>query len=98
MLVRRAQDHDHRLSLRWYGPCRITALHSSLVYEITSLRSEKAERIHCARPIKYRDSLLGQPVPKEMMDLAERTRSRSEVVDKILHVGEAPNGFCFRVQ
>ena len=98
VLVRRANDRGHKLRFRWLGPCRITSVHSPLVYGITPLRGGKVERVHCARLIKYRDSLLGKTVTKEMMDLAERTESRYEVVEKIVDVGEAPDGLFFRVQ
>jgi len=46
----------------------------------------------------YRDSLLGKPVPQEMLDLADHTASRYEIVERILDVGEAPDGMFFRVQ
>ena len=98
VLVRRANDRGHKLRFRWFGPCRIKAVHSPHVYSIAPLRGGKTELVHCARLIKYRDSLLCKPVPKEMMDLAERTESRYEVVEKILDIGEAPDGLFFRVQ
>ena len=98
VLVRRANDRGHKLRFRWYGPSRITAVHSPLVYGITSLQGGKVDRVHCARLIKYRDSLLGEPVPKEMIDLAERIESRYDIVDKITDVGEAPDGLFLRVQ
>ena len=98
VLVRRTNDRGHKLSFRWFGRCLITAVYSPLVYGISSLCSGKTERVHCARLIKCRDSLLGFPVPKEMMELAKRTESRFEVSDKILDIGEAPDGLFFHVQ
>lgn len=98
VLVRRATDRGHKLRFRWYGPCRISASHSSLVYSVESLSRDKYERVHCARLIKYRDSLLGKPVPKEIMDLAARTESKYETVHCITEVGEADDGLFFRVQ
>lgn len=98
VLVRRANDRGHKLRFRWFGPCQVTAICSPLVYGITPLQGGKTERVHCARLIKHRDPLLGNPVSQEMFDLAERTESRFEVVEKLLDVGEAPDGLFFRVQ
>lgn len=98
VLVRRANDLGHKLRFKWYGPCRIDSVHSPLVYSVTSLHNEKKDRVHCACIIKYRDSLLGKNVPKEMLDLAETTESRYEVAENIKDIGEAPDGLFFRVQ
>lgn len=98
VLVRRSNDIGHKLRFKWFGPCRITAVYSSLVYGVTSLHGGKTERIHCARLLKYRDSLLGQEVPKDMLQLAETTEARYEVVESIKDIGEAPDGLFFHVQ
>lgn len=96
VLVRRANDRGHKLRFRWYGPYRITTVHSPLVYTVKSLQGDK-EPVNCVRLLKYRDSLMGEAVPKEMMDLAERTESRYEVVDSIKEIGEAHDGLFFQV-
>lgn len=98
VLVRRANDRGHKLRFRWFGPCAVSKVFSAHVYGITPLRGGNEERVHCARLIKYRDALNGQPVPKDMMDLAEQTDSRYEIVDRIVDVGEAPDGLFFQVQ
>lgn len=98
VLVRRARDRVPKLHFKWYGPCRITAVYSSLVYGVTSLRGGKTERIHSARLTKYQDSLLEKPVPQETLDLADRTQSSYEVIDKIMNIGQAPDGIFFQVQ
>ncbi len=98
VLVRRANTRGHKLRFQWHGPCRVTSVHGSLVYGITPLRGGKSERVHCARLLKYRDSLQGKPVSKKMLDLAETTEARYEVVHKILNVGQAPDGLFFQVQ
>ena len=64
VLVRRANDQRHKQRFRWFRQYRITAVYSPLVYGLSSLRSGKTERFHCARLIKHCDSLLGSPVPK----------------------------------
>ena len=98
VLVLRGVDRGHKLQLRWFGPCRVTSVHGDLVYGVTSLRGGKTERVHCAQLLKYRDSLLGKPVPQDMLDLAERTESRYEVIEKIVDLGQHRDGLFFRVQ
>lgn len=98
VLVRRANDRGHKLRFRWFGPCAIAKVFSSHVYGVTPLVGGKMERVNCARLMKYRDSLNGADIPKEMIELAERTDSRYEVVEKIVDVGEAPDGLFFQVQ
>jgi len=66
VLVRRANDNGHKLRFRWFGPWRITAVHGALVYSVSPLSGDKTERVHCARLLKYRDSLQGKPVSQKM--------------------------------
>lgn len=42
---------------------------------------------------KYNDSLLGVPVPQELMDFAECTFSHYEMVEKIVDIASAPDGY-----
>jgi len=98
VLVRRANERGHKLRFRWYGPCRVTAVHGSLVYGITPLSGGKPDRVHCARLVKYRDSLLGKPVSQKMLDLAETTQAQYEVVDKIVGIQQSHDGIFFKVQ
>ena len=98
VLVRRAVDRGHKLQFRWFGPCCVTSVHGDLVYGVTSLRGGKTERVHCARLLRYRDSLLGKPIPQDMLELAERTESRYEVIEKIVDLGQDRDVLFFRVQ
>lgn len=98
VLVRRAVDRGHKLKFRWFGPCRIYNVHGHLVYGATPLRDGKVEIVHSARLLKYRDSFLGKPVPEDMLDLAERTESRYDIIEKIVEVAEADDGIFFQVQ
>lgn len=98
VVVRCAMDRGQKLCFKWYGPCRVTAIHGPLVYSITSLVSKKAEPVHCARLRQYDDSLLGSEVSKDMLDIAERTETRYEIVDAIVDIGEASDGLFFQVQ
>ncbi len=96
--IRRATDRGHKLRFRWFGPCRITSVHGQLVYGITPLRGGKTERVQCARLLKYRDSLLGKQIPQDMLDLAEGTESRYEVIEKIVDLGQDHDGLFLQIQ
>lgn len=85
-----ARDEAHLL--------QIATVYSPFSYGVTSLHSGKAERIHCARLLNYRDSLLGTEVPKDMLALSETTEARYEVVEAIKDIEEAPDGLFFHVQ
>lgn len=98
VLVRRANDRGHKLRFKWLGPCQVIAAHGNLVYGIVPIQDGKTEQAHCARLILYRDTLLGRALPKEMFDLADRTASRYEVVQRIVDLGEAADGLFFNVQ
>lgn len=47
-LVRRSNDRGHKLRLKWFGPCHVTAAYSSLVYGITTLQGGSTELVQCA--------------------------------------------------
>lgn len=98
VLVRRATDRSHKLRFNWFGPRRVTAVSSSLFYTILSLSDDKHDRIHCARLLKYDDSLQGKEIPQDMIDLADRTEARYQVVKKIINLGQAPDGLFFQVE
>lgn len=48
--------------------------------------------------LKYDDSLLGTEIPKDELDLSDKTETRYEVVDEIVYVGEHPDGIFFQVK
>lgn len=98
VLVRRARDRGPKLYFKLYGTCRITAVYSSLVYGLTSLLGGNTERIYSARLTKYQDSLLWKEVLQETLDLADRTQSSYEIIDKIIDIQQAPDGIFFQVQ
>lgn len=97
VLVRQASDRGHKLRFKWFGPCRVTAIHGPLVYSVTTLSDSKTDRVHAARLLKYDDALQGKEVPQAMLDLADKTESRYEVIDRIVDIGEDKDGIWFRV-
>lgn len=68
------------------------------MYGVTPRQGGKAEPTHRSRLTKYRDSLLRSPVTQEMLNLAEKTESRYEDIDKILDAGHADDGLFFLVK
>lgn len=96
-IVRHATNRGHKLTFKWRGFCRVTAAYRQLVYGVISLSSGKTERIHCARLLKYDDSILYSEVLKEFLDLAYQTETRYEVVDEIIDAVENNEGLWFQV-
>lgn len=82
MLVRSASNRGQRIQFCWFEPCRITAVQSPLVFGVLCLRGGKTEKVHCALLMKYSNSLLAEPVPYDMLDLADRTETRFQVFKK----------------
>lgn len=82
----------------WYGLWKITAVYSHLVYGVTSLHDGKTDCVHCARLIKYRDSLLGKLVPQSILDFCENTGSCYEVAKPTKDVSKDCDDLFFRVQ
>lgn len=97
VLVRRANDRGHKLHFKWFGHWRISAVHRRLVHSFTSLSSNKTERVHCARLLKYDDSLHNCAVSRDHLDMAERTESRYDFIDKIVDLADSPNSLLLQV-
>lgn len=95
-MFRRSNDRGHKLRFKCYGPCRITAAYSPLVYSFVSIRVGKTDRIHCARLFKYRVSFLGTAVPEAMLKLDEAIEARYEVAECIKDAGQASHVSLFR--
>lgn len=72
-------------------------MHGQLVYGITILPKSKTERVHVSRLTKYDDSLLGSEVLEELVDLAEKTETRYEVIGELIDLGEADDGLFFQL-
>jgi len=98
VLVRRAQDRGHKLNFRWIGPRRITNVVSELVYDVTKLDGSGTERVHAARLKTYRARAENEYVSPTLLELAERTESRYEIVERIHDVGEDKDGMFLNVE
>jgi len=98
VLVRRAQDKGHKLSYRWMGPRRITRVISEMVYDVSSMVDDVTEQIHAARLLPYRADRDSSSVSEELMDLAERSEAKYELVEKIIDIGEDHDGIFLQVQ
>lgn len=71
---------------------------SELVYKVSKLDGTGVENVHAARLRLYKTSLEGAPVPKELMDLAERTEARYELIKRIVDNGEDKDSIHLQVQ
>ena len=98
VLVRRAQDKGHKLTFKWQGPKRITKIVSPLVYEVTSLVSNKFENVHAARIILYRNDLDGKVVSKELMSHAVHTEAHYEDIHRLRELKKNGGEFFVRVE
>lgn len=88
VLVRQAQKARHKLSFCWAGPRRVVDTMSPLVYVVERWDGSKRDQVHCARMIKYTAALDGTNVPEEVLQLADHTESRYEVLERIISVGK----------
>lgn len=69
VIVSCAIDRVHKLLLKWFWPCSITAVYGSLVFGVTTLIADMSKRIYCPCLLKYEDSLKGSIIPQDMTDL-----------------------------
>lgn len=98
VLVRRREKTAHKLQFKWCGPRRIVATASPLVYVVEKLGSKSTERVHAARLFKYAAQLDGETVPNSILELADRTEAKYEVLDAIVDISENDEGFWFRLR
>ena len=98
VLVRRPHNRGHKLQFRWCGPKRVAGICSPLVYMVTNLEGSKSERVHCARMIFYSNAMDNTEVSSEVLELADKSESRYEIVDAIVALGKAPDGIFFKVR
>ena len=52
----------------------------------------------CTENTSIEKTFLGKQIPQDMLDLAERTETRYEVVEKIIDLGQDHDGLFFQVQ
>lgn len=98
VVVRRAQGKGHKLNFRWTGPRRIIKVYSDLIYDVEKITDRSVEKVHCARLRLYRHNLEDTPVSKELLDLADRSEAQYEIVEKIVDIGETPDGLFLQIQ
>lgn len=98
VLVRQAEKTRHKLMFRWAGPRRIVDTAGDVVYIVERLDKSRRERVHSARLTKYCAGLDGEEVPTEVLDLADRTESRYEVLRRIADIGEEDGVIWLRLE
>lgn len=98
VVVRQAERVRHKLSFKWAGPKRITGTLSPLVYLVERLDGTRRERVHCARLAKYDSNLDGSDVPTDVLQLADRSEVRYEVLSTIRDIGEEEGALWLRLE
>ncbi len=58
----------------------------------------KTERVHCARLLNLRDSLIGKQILQGILDLAEPNESCYEIIKNIVDLCQDHDGLFFQVQ
>lgn len=98
VVVRRPKKTEQNSQFLWSGPRRIIGVQSSLVYQVIRPDSSIIKVIHCARLQLYRKSTENSDVSEELTNLAERTESQYELVEKTIDIGQYRNGIFLQVQ
>lgn len=98
VIVCKAARPPHKLAFRWSGPRRVVAVKSPAVCVVEDLLTQKRETIHATRMKKYCGKLDGGEVPDEVLDLADRTAAKYEVVESIVDIQMNDDGIWLRLQ
>lgn len=77
---------SHKLGFSWPGPQRVIGTKSSAVLVVEDLITKKVDNMHTARVRKYFGSLDGRPVPDDVLNLADCTAAKYDIVERILDV------------
>lgn len=88
VVVRKAQNVEQKLSFKLQSPRRIVATVSPLVHVVEQLGStRRREKVHCTRPFRYDGGLDGVNVPEEVLELADCSEAKHEILGRILDIG-----------
>lgn len=98
VVVAKPKKPPHKLSFTWCGPRRVVTVKSPAVCVVQDLVTNKSETVHVARMKKYCGALDDTEVPKEVLDLVDRSTSKYEVVDQIVDLRKVDNVFWLRVR
>ena len=98
VLVRRPNDRGHKLTFRWHGPCRITAVHNPLVYNVTLFAWRKFGTRALCTAILISKLAVWTASAKGFDGFGRKNRISLQNCPKILDVREVPDGLFFRVQ
>lgn len=94
-LVRRSRDREPKLPFKWFGPCCITAVNSYLVYVYTPLRRGNIAPYTLCSPNKVLRIPTWKKSPEETLDLADRTQSSYQIIEKSSIKAMLPTEFSF---
>lgn len=71
------------MNFRWIGPHLTLRSIGNFVYKVANLDRASLEQIHAALLQLYRVSAENTPMSEQLMDLAERTESVYELIEKV---------------
>jgi len=69
-----------------------------LVYIVERLDGGREEKVHCARIIPYAYGMDGTEVPQELLDIADHTEQKYEIVKSIVSFDKFTDGYFFQVR
>ncbi len=86
------------MCFRWQGPRRITGVVGDLVCDVSNVTETNSDLVHCARLKLQRPSEEGSKVSEEMLQLAEHTEARFQILEKIQDISKDRGGIVLQVQ
>lgn len=98
VLISKSTRSTHKVTL---GPCgsrRFVKVKSPAECVVEDLLTQKRKTIHATRIKKYCGKLDGTSVPEEVLDLANRTFAKYEVVESTVDIEKNEEGLWLRLQ
>lgn len=98
VIVRLQYKAGQKLRFKWCDPRRIIRTVSQLVLVVERLGSSAKELVHCSCLIDYSATMDVSDVPDDILQLADRTEAKYEVLEAILDISENHEGLWFRLR
>lgn len=98
VVIFKASRPAQKLSIRWCRPRRIFKVKSPAVCIVEDFVTRKRETVYVDCIKKYCGKLDGSHIPEEVLDLADRTAAKYEVVEKIIDIAENDEGIWLRLK
>lgn len=96
--VRTIKNGGHKLSLKWQGPRRITAVVNALVFEVCDLESSAKENVHACRLHFYKHGKEDQEIDPALISHARHTHAHYESIASLFDIKKSNGEFHIRVE